>query len=271
MSEPTPPSPLASPQPWNMVSEAYAEEVVPVFTLYARDALRIAGVQSGQEVLDVAAGPGTLSFLAAAAGAKVTALDFAPDMIAKLTARAAKESVAIDAQVGDGMALPFADARFDAAFSMFGLMFFPDRDKGLRELHRVSKPGARAAVGSWQPLDRVPQLAEVFVAMRDALPGLPFGQNKAPLGERDEVIAEMTAAGFRDVEVHVLTHSIEAPSMTEFWAFNTRTMAPLLLVQKRLGDDWARVEASVRGKLIDKFGDGPVSVSMPANLGVGTR
>jgi len=45
----------------------------------------------------------------------------------------------VTAQVADGQALPFADGEFEAAFSMFGLMFFPDRAKGFAELRRTSR------------------------------------------------------------------------------------------------------------------------------------
>lgn len=47
---------------------------------------------------------------------------------------------------GDALALPFADATFDAATMGYGLRNLTDIPQGLRELHRVLKPGARAAV-----------------------------------------------------------------------------------------------------------------------------
>jgi ubiquinone/menaquinone biosynthesis C-methylase UbiE len=81
-------------------------------------------------------------------------------MIARLRERAAREGVAdIDARVADGCALPFPDASFDAGFSSFGLMFFPDRARGFGELLRVLRPGAQAVVSSWAPMTRVPVLS----------------------------------------------------------------------------------------------------------------
>lgn len=51
MSSPAAPaSPLASPGPWDLVSSAYAEEIVPQFSPYAEDALRLAGVAGGARV-----------------------------------------------------------------------------------------------------------------------------------------------------------------------------------------------------------------------------
>jgi 2-polyprenyl-3-methyl-5-hydroxy-6-metoxy-1,4-benzoquinol methylase len=70
MTNPTstpPASPLASPHPWNLVAADYTAEVVPIFVQYARDALRLAALPPGAEILDVAAGPGTLAFEAAGA------------------------------------------------------------------------------------------------------------------------------------------------------------------------------------------------------------
>jgi len=37
---------------------------------------------------------------------------------------------------GDAQTMPYADATFDTAFSLFDLMFFPDHQKGLAEIHR---------------------------------------------------------------------------------------------------------------------------------------
>jgi Methylase involved in ubiquinone/menaquinone biosynthesis len=113
-------NPLSSPAPWTLVASEYAAEVAPVFAWFAQKAIDLALLSPGARVLDVAAGPGTLSFLAARTGAHVTAIDFSPAMIERLRKRACAETVAIESHVGDGQALPFADAAFDGAFSMFG-------------------------------------------------------------------------------------------------------------------------------------------------------
>ena len=49
----------------------------------------------------------------------------------------------IEFQQADAMALPFADASFDAVVCQFGAQFFPDKEKSYREAHRVLAPGGR--------------------------------------------------------------------------------------------------------------------------------
>lgn len=266
----TQPSPLAAPEAWNLVSPGYVDIVVPQFEPFARDALDLAGVGAGTRVVDVACGPGTLSFLAAARGARVHALDFAESMLAALRARAEREGVtSIACEQGDGMALPFGEHGFDAGFSLFGLMFFPDRGRGFRELHRVLVPGGRAVVTSWQPMERVPLIAELFAAMGELLPGLPFGKSKAPLGEPDEMRAEMREAGFASVEVYELAHSVASPSLAAWWESMRRSMAPLLLLERKLGEvAFAELEAKLMARMAGKFGSGPLVVTMLANAGL---
>ena len=268
----TPQGPLAEPLAWNLVSRDYALEVVPEFERYASDALRLANLRPSARVLDVAAGPGTLTLLAAKSAQSVEAIDFASDMIALLEQRARDAGLGnVNARVGDGQALPYADGSFDAAFSMFGLIFFPDRVQGLSEMKRVLAPGGVAIVSSWRPFTEAPLLAALMGALAEQLPDLPFGKSKAPMGEADEILAEMAAAGFRDIHVESVAHSMEAPDMATFWGSMERTMAPIVLLRKKMGDAWAPVGARILASLSARFGTGPQSGLMPALLGVGRK
>jgi SAM-dependent methyltransferase len=121
-----PPSVLTAPRLWDLVADGYSREIAPHLAKYADDALRLAEVGPGQLIADVACGPGALSLSAARGGARVFAIDFSPEMIARLREQCVREGVvSIDARVGDGMKLPYDNASVDCTFSMFGLMFFP--------------------------------------------------------------------------------------------------------------------------------------------------
>lgn len=265
-------NPLAAPLPWDLVAEGYDAETRPEFVPFARAALDAAGVGPGQHVADVACGPGTLAFEAVSRGATVRALDFSEAMLARLHAHVRAEGiVGVEAVQGDGMALPWPDACVDAAFSMFGLIFFPDRARGLSELRRVLRPGGRAVVSSWVPFDRAPAIAALFDALRAALPGLPFGGGQAPLGTLDEMRAEFEAVGFTEVRAFQHTHCLEAPDAESFWAGMERTMAPVKLLAHRMGPEaWQATAPRIRAELVGRLGPGPVVMEMVANLGVGT-
>ncbi|HEX7071033.1 MAG TPA: methyltransferase domain-containing protein [Rhodothermales bacterium] len=264
---------LSVPSPWNEVATGYAEEVLPMFTLYAQDALRLAEVPEGAEVLDVACGPGTLALLAAERARRVVAVDFAPEMLEVLRARAAEEGITnIEARVADGQMLPFIRESFDRAFSMFGLIFFPDRSAGFREMRRVLRPGGRAVVSSWRPLEHVPLLKTFYEALGEELNGFPFGDGKAPLGDEESLRGEMQDAGFRSVRVHPVSHSVTVPSTARFWDANQRSSAPLAILRRSVTPErWDEIGRRVVDRLRSEVGEGPVEMSWPALIAVADR
>lgn len=126
--------------------------------VWKRMAVRWSRAAPGHAALDVCCGSGDLAFeLARAVGASgsVTGLDFAAEMLDDAEARrapaastrpAARPLAAMTWVQGDALALPFADATFDAATMGYGLRNVADIPKALAELARVLKPGASVAV-----------------------------------------------------------------------------------------------------------------------------
>lgn len=272
MTCPSPsPSPLASPEPWDLVAPGYVEENLDAFEAFAREALRL--VPAEGEVLDVAAGPGTLSLLAARTARQVVALDFSPGMLGQLRDRAgAAGTTNVEARVGDGQALPFPEGRFDAAYSMFGVIFFPDRARGLSELARVLRPGGRAVVSSWPPPERVPMFAALFGAMKAELPGAGIGEAPLPLGSAAEVEAELGRAGFMDVEVHERDVVPGAYRAADVWRTFARGGAPAVLMRRKMGEEsFAEVSRRIVARLEQTLGPEPREMRLTALLGVGRR
>jgi SAM-dependent methyltransferase len=264
-------SPLATPEPWTLVADAYAAELLPLFEPFSRDALKLAELPRSPRIADVATGPGTLALMAAEGGATVSALDFSDSMIAQLRRRVAEARLGgIEAEVGDGQALPFSSDAYDGAFSMFGLMFFPDRAAGFRELLRILRRRGRAVVGSWAPYQGA--FLTLMQSLSAVLPDFPFKNAGWPLSDPDAFASEMTAAGFSDVIVHSITHSKTVPSAAELWGSVQRTMAPVVLLRRRMGEDrWAETAQRILARLHSEIGDGPVEVSLTAYLAVGTK
>jgi ubiquinone/menaquinone biosynthesis C-methylase UbiE len=273
MTEPAPKSPLATPEPWDLVRDGYVEELWDQFSAFAQDALELANVPAGADVLDVCTGPGTLAMQAARSARRVVGVDFSPRMLEECRRRAAEAGLKnLETVEADGQALPFGGASFDRAFSMFGLIFFPDRNQGFRELHRVLRPGGRAVVSSWRPFDVVPPIKAAFEILLELMPELPFGKSKAPLGEPDEFRAELVSAGFESVDVRVVSHKQTANSPGALWASMAKSTAPFVLLRRRLGEDrWAQLSARILDRLTERFGPGPLDVEPQALLGSGTK
>ena len=108
-------------------------------------------LQPGTRVLDVACGSGNLSLPAARAGAIVTGLDIAPNLLETARKRALAEGLKIDFEEGDAERLPYEEASFDTVVTMFGAMFAPQPSKTADELLRVCRPGGRIAMANWTP------------------------------------------------------------------------------------------------------------------------
>jgi SAM-dependent methyltransferase len=107
--------------------------------------LDAAGPLSGLRVLDVGTGPGTVAAAALARGAKVTAVDAEPDMLA----RAASAAPGAEVRQAALPELPFAEGEFDAVVGNFVLNHVARPAAALTELRRVTRPGGRVVLTIW--------------------------------------------------------------------------------------------------------------------------
>ena len=112
------------------------------------ETLSLAAIRSGDQVLDVGCGTGSLAVLAAKRvgnGGKMCGIDPAPRMIAAAVDKAARQKVTVDFRPGAIEALPFPDQSFDLVVSSFMLHHLPDdvKRKGFTEIRRVLRPGGR--------------------------------------------------------------------------------------------------------------------------------
>ena len=113
--------------------------------------VRLAGVKSGQRVLDVACGTGVVAITAARVGAKVTGSDLTPELLAQARENATIAGLDIESQEADVEHLPFEDRAFDVVLSQFGHIFAPRPIIAIHEMLRVLKPGGTIAFTTWPP------------------------------------------------------------------------------------------------------------------------
>ncbi|MFR9753397.1 class I SAM-dependent methyltransferase [Nocardia sp. 004] len=266
-------NPLAVAEPWDLVADGYAEFAAAIMQPFAARALEFVSLAPTAQIVDVAAGPGTLSLLAAEHVALVEAIDFSEPMIARL----AKDAVAaglsnIRAQVGDGQNLPFESDRFDAGFSMFGLMFFPERAKGFAELFRVLRPGGTAVVSSWAPVADSPLMRMMFDALAAADPSVQEPQANFLSLENPELFeSEMRGAGFEAISIQRHSIALSFAEPEELWETMVRSSAPLELMRQSVGPEvWAERATLMREFLTERYRPhSPLSTT--AYLGIGHK
>ena len=174
-------------------------------------------------VLDVACGTGDLSFeLQHDSKAKVIGTDFCRPMLTVAAEKGEKNGTGVPFIEADAMNLSFADASFDALTIAFGLRNLPNFGNGLKELHRVLKPGGRIAVLEFSspvvPGFRqlfnfyfnqiLPRVGGLVSGSRGAYEYLPNSVSKFPA--QKALAALMRETGFTQVEYTNLTGGIAA-------------------------------------------------------------
>ena len=122
-----------------------------IFVDYAADIAQRVAAGNPARVLETAAGTGIVTRKLRdllPAEAHLTATDLNPPML-EIARTKFRPEEQVDFRPADATALPFPDSSFDAVVCQFGVMFFPDKDKSYREVHRVLAPGGRYLFSVW--------------------------------------------------------------------------------------------------------------------------
>jgi SAM-dependent methyltransferase len=218
---------------------------------------RLAGVGSGDEVLDVACGTGNASIQAAQAGGKVTGVDLTPELFVAGRRRAAEAGVEIDFIEGDAENLPFDDASFDVVLSTFGVMFAPRHSVAASELVRVLRPGGRIGLATWDPNGNV---GELFRTMSGHLPPPP-PVVESPLLWGDQSHVRELLGDAIDLELRPSLIQVQGTGeQNESIDLFIEVFPPLVTARALLEPEgkWAAAEADLRAALATMY-DAPAS------------
>jgi ubiquinone/menaquinone biosynthesis C-methylase UbiE len=197
------------------IPQHYDQSLGPlIFADYAADIAQRVAACSPARVLETAAGTGIVTRRlrdVLPAGVSLTATDLFPPMldIARAKFRPGEQ---VEFQPADATALPFPDGSFDAVVCQFGVMFFPDKDKSYREVHRVLAPGGRYLFSVWDShqYNSFGRIANEVVGR--FFPADPPQFQSAPFSYRFDPIKEsLIEAGFTDIDVAVVRLEKELP------------------------------------------------------------
>ncbi len=259
------------------IPEAYDRYLGPLlFHPCAADmAIRAAEfVPHDGKILELACGTGILTGHLAARlpRATITATDLNDGML-DIARRRPGRSDRIEWKQADASSLPFADESFDAVLCQFGMMFFPEKPRALREALRVLRPGAVLLFSTWDSF-KANRFAELT---HDTLAGF-FPENpptfyEVPFGMSDTGdLAELCiGAGFGSVSVQTVHLQGESPSAMD-GATGLITGNPVSVAIKERGTvSHETIIESLATKLSRAYGERPMRLPLQAHVVLARR
>jgi ubiquinone/menaquinone biosynthesis C-methylase UbiE len=187
-----------------------------------------------ERVLDVACGSGNGAIAAARRtwGGTVGA-DYVPSLLERGRERAAAERLEIEFVEADAQDLPFEDASFDVAMSIFGAMFAPDQEKAAAELLRVVKPGGRIGMANWTPDGAVGKMFKTISKHAPPPPGI----DSPLLWGTEERLRELLGDGIADLSTERRISRQPFRSADHYIEFFRTYFGPTQMAYERVGAD----------------------------------
>jgi SAM-dependent methyltransferase len=249
-----------------------------VFRPWAELLLDVAQPRPGQQLIDVATGPGTVAQAAAAAlgpSGHVTACDISPAML-DIARSVPPQSGAAPIEYVESPAAPLAGASSsqDIVTCQQGVQFVPDRGAAVDEMFRVLRPGGRVALAVWAAIEECPPMAALQRAIRDQLGdepadryrsgpwGMPGGASLADL---------LKAGGFSDVEVDKHELTAVFPGGAEQLSASLAASAIAGDVARLPAQDRAALDERIAHHLTSLTVDGAVEAALHANIATAVK
>ena len=207
---------------FDRASDSYDHIGPMIFSYYGKGLVEFANIRKGSRILDVACGRGAVLLPAAEAVGKfgvVIGIDLSKGMLTRLEADLEKRRIRnATIHLMDAEDLRFQDTSFDHVLCGFSLFFFPNLGVALDGFFRVLKPCGIIAVSTVKSMQSPwgNRLVEIRKAYQDNLAQVPAAEIK-DLQEEHELTEELIAAGFEDVENHIVPKQFYFRDEYEWW------------------------------------------------------
>lgn len=219
--------------------------------------VELANPAPGMKALDLASGTGEPAIsIAKRVGdtGHVVALDLSGELLEIAKQRAEQRGLKnLSTRVADAHELPFPDSMFDLATCRFGVMFFCEVGRALKELRRVLKPGGRACFIAWGPFEQ-PYWASTMGIVHKHVGGpllAPGGADMFRFSNPGSLTAALRDAGFCDIEEDTKTLPWSWPgTVEEVWEYAQCVSTPFRPMLERVPDAlWPKVNEDVHSAI----------------------
>ena len=269
---------------WGTVAPGWQrnrEKMTTPTSVITEKMLSLAGISTGQRVLDLACAVGDPAFAIAGlvgSGGYVLGLDLSPEMVEaarELSQREGASNVEFRT-IESELDLGVPGESFDVATCRLGLMFMPDPVAALRELRVALKPGGRVMASTWGAPERNPNFSlpmEIIARHADLPPRDPNAPGLFALPTPERLEGLLAEAGFVDVEAFAFeTPVVKAKDAESYWYGVSTVAGPLVSLLATLSEEQRRaIREDVVETIGKKFPEGPVEVSGEAVVAVGMK
>lgn len=234
--------------------------------LLAPQLVDFAGVRNGDRVLDVGTGTGALAAALEKAGPAVQVVGIDPSEGFIGFARKNARSPQLSFEVGDGQALKFPDASFDATMALLVMNFVPDHVKAINEMRRVTRAQGTLAACVWD-YDAGMEMLRFFwdevVAMDPKME--PRDERHMKLSRRGQLANLWAQAGLINVEEKPLSINQNYASFQDYWEPFLKGAGPggayVTSLTEAKRDD---LEKRIRARVLGGRADGPFTLKASA-------
>lgn len=254
------------------IPEVYDRFLVPlIFEEFALDLAQRTARTRPARVLETAAGSGVVTRALLPlldADAQYTVSDLNQPMLDRAASQQAHDDRVLWQQA-DALDLPFPENSMDAVCCQFGVMFFPDKIAGYKEVLRVLRPGGRYHFNVW---DRIAD-NEFADCVTEALAALypddpPRFLARTPHGyhDIDEIAVELRAAGFSDIEVDTKSAASVAQDARDPAIAYCQGTPLRSEIEARDPEGLQRATGVAAQAIADRFGHAPVSGKIQGHI-----